>query len=357
MRSILVAAALAVSQVHAAWAASSAPAAKAKAWVCPMAEHPKEFAEAGSCPICGMGLVEKENRLRVAVLLFDGAEIIDYAAPFEVFGQAGAKVFTVAREAAVHSVFGLAVKPDYDLEHAPPADVLLIPGGGIDAAINDPRVMDFIRARAVSSRYVLSVCNGAFFLAKAGLLDGLAATTTASNLDRLREAAPRTRVVRDRRFVDNGKVITSGGLSAGIDGALHVVEREYGRVRAEEVARDIEYRWEPDSTWARGNLADSMLPDVRLPDGASWQKLVNRGDTDRWEVRGRLTVDMPADDFLDLSARQIIARGWKLKKSARGRRSFYKKDADGRSWLATLSSAPDDEPATFVETMTIEKVR
>ncbi|TMA31070.1 MAG: DJ-1/PfpI family protein [Deltaproteobacteria bacterium] len=325
-------------------------------YVCPMEEHPQEFDHPGKCPLCGMELVEKAARLNVAVLLFDGAEIIDYAGPYEVLGQVGARVFTVAPTAEpIKSVFGLAVKPDFDFEHAPPADVLLVPGGGIRPILDDPKAIEWVRQRAGASRYVLSVCNGAFILAKAGLLEGLSATTTASNLDRLAATSPRIRVIRDKRFADNGKIITSAGLSAGIDGALHLVERIYGRVRAEDVARDIEYHWQPESNWARGALADAMMPDVQLPDGASWRKLVNTGDTDRWEVRGELKVPMQSEEFLDLSARQITASGWTLQRSRKRQRTFVKKDSAGRTWRATFSAAPANQQQTFVETMTVEK--
>lgn len=323
-----------------------------------MEEHPQEFAHPGTCPLCGMELVEKEKRLTVAVLVFDGAEIIDYAAPYEVLGQTGAKIFTVSPKTdVIHSVFGLSVKPDFDLEHAPPSDVLLVPGGGIEAVRGDPKAIEWIRQRAAASRYVLSVCNGAFILAKAGLLDGLSATTTATLIDELASVAPRTRVVRDQRFVDNGRIITAGGLSAGLDGALHLVERVYGRVRAEEAARGIEYHWQPESRWTRGTLADAMLPDVRLPDGASWEKLLSRGDTDRWEVKGRLKVPIPAEDFLDSCAKQITEKGWTLREKGKGRRTFVKKDSSGQNWRATFSSSPGEEPTAFIETMTIERVQ
>src|SRR5207302_5599051 len=110
-----------------------------------------------------------------------------------------------------------------------------------------------------TTRYVMSVCNGAFILAKAGLLDGLTATTTAGRIEELAAAAPKTRVVR-QRFTDNGKVITTAGLSAGIDGALHVIDREYGRTTAEDRARGLDYRWDPDSKWTRSAVAEVRFP-------------------------------------------------------------------------------------------------
>ncbi len=243
-----------------------------KVWVCPMPEHAQEFEKPGTCPICGMELVEKEGRFRVAVLIFDNAEDIDFTAPIEVLGQAGALVFTVGPSPdSVTTVFGLHVRPDYDLEHAPEADLIFVPGGGVNKMLKDDRVLSWIRERANGARYVMSVCNGAFILGKAGLLDNMRATTTASLIDALAVAAPKTRVVRER-VVDNGKMITTAGLSAGIDGALHVIEREYGRTRAEDVARGIEYRWEPDSHWTRASLADIHLPDITLPGGLEMEE-------------------------------------------------------------------------------------
>jgi putative intracellular protease/amidase len=332
------------------------PAPASKVYVCPMAEHPQEFDKPGHCPLCGMELVEKGKRFRVAVLVFDHAEDIDFTAPIEVFGQAGAQVFTVAATVEpVNTVFGLHLRPDYDLDHAPAADLILVPGGGVDGPLQDDRVAIWLRQRAADSRYVLSVCNGAFILAKAGLLDGLRATTTAHLIDGLTRFAPQVKVVRER-VVDNGKVITAGGLSAGIDGALHVVEREYGRVRAEEIARGIEYRWQPELNWTRSALADLRLPDVHLPDGAKWQKEVSRGDTAQWEMSGRLEVEMSADAFLDDATRQIVADGWTLRGQAAGQRTFARADKGGRSWVTTLTVVPEGDGKTagaLKETMTV----
>jgi len=162
--------------------------------------------------------------------------------------------------------------------------------------------MTWIRQRPFESRYVLSVCNGAFILAKAGLLDGLRATTTASHIDELAVAAPKAHAVRER-VVDNGKIITSGGLSAGIDAALHVVGREFGRLRAEDVARGIEYRWDPEWKWTRAALADMRMPDIKLPDDARWERLSNHGDNAQWQMSGSLHVAMTPEEFLDYASK------------------------------------------------------
>ncbi len=335
-------------------AAAPAPAADAphKVYVCPMAAHAQEFDRPGTCPICGMTLVEKNSRLRVAVLVFNNAEDIDFTAPIEVFGQAGAQVFTVAATTEpINTVFGLHLRPDYDLEHAPAADLVLVPGGGVASALDNAAVMAWVRQRAAESRYVMSVCNGAFILAKAGLLDGLRATTTAGQIEGLIAAAPKTRVVRER-LVDNGKVITTGGLSAGIDGALHVLDREYGRARSEQIARGIEYRWDPESKWTRSALADMRLPDIKLPDDARWEMRTSRGDTERWEMSGRLEIGMAADAFLDYATKQITAEGWVLRDSGSGTRTFVRPQ-DGREWITTLVSAREGDGPALLESMTI----
>ena len=336
-------------------ALAAAEAPQHKVYVCPMASHPKEYDKPGTCPLCGMTLVEKDSRFRVAVLVFNSAEDIDFTAPIEVFGQAGAQVFTVAATTdPIDTVFGLHLRPDYDLAHAPAADLILIPGGGVANALDNDQVMSWIRRRAAESRYVMSVCNGAFILAKAGLLDGLRATTTAGRIEELAAAAPKTQVVR-QRLVDNGKVITTGGLSAGIDGALHVIDREYGRTRAETVARGIEYRWDPEGKWVRSALADVRMPDIKLPSDAKWEMLVSHGDARQWEMSGRLEMAVSADGFLDYATKQITAKGWTLRDSGTGTRTFVRTE-DGEDWVTTLISRRDGDGPALREAMTIRAV-
>lgn len=185
------------------------------------------------------------SNLRVAVLLFVGVEEIDYAGPIEAFGASGAKVFTVGEtKATVESVWGLKVTPNYDFADAPEADILVVPGGGIKDAWKNPRLLEWIRERSAKVKVVLSVCSGAFILGKAGLLDGIAATTTASLRPQLAQMFPTTKV-SDKRFVDAGKIVTTAGLSAGIDGTLYLIERESGKKQAEAVATYMEYDWKP----------------------------------------------------------------------------------------------------------------
>ncbi|MBL9123853.1 MAG: DJ-1/PfpI family protein, partial [Planctomycetaceae bacterium] len=188
----------------------------------------------------------------VAILLFDDVEVLDFCGPFEVFGVTGRnepeppfRVGTVAEKSPIAARNGLSVNPAYSLETCPPADILLVPGGwGTRREMHNARLVEWVRQRAAAAELVLSVCTGALILGQAGLLDGLEATTHFGAIDLLRESAPHCTVTPARRFVDNGRVITSAGISAGIDMSLHVVARLLGKPIAEETARYMEYRWE-----------------------------------------------------------------------------------------------------------------
>lgn len=184
----------------------------------------------------------------VAILLFDEVELLDFAGPFEVFSIAGRDgafdVQTVAEATApIHTRGGLTVTPHVVLDTAAPAaDVLIVPGGqGARAAMRREAVLDWVRTGAETAEVVLSVCTGAFILARAGLLSGCTVTTHHSVLGRLAELAPDATVVDDRRFVDNGAIVTAAGISAGIDAALHVVGRLCGSAHAAATARHMEY--------------------------------------------------------------------------------------------------------------------
>lgn len=189
----------------------------------------------------------------VAILIFDEVEVLDFCGPFEVFGVTGRSheaalfnVYTVAeRMEPVLARNGLSVNPRYTIADCPPPDLLVIPGGlGARKEMHNPVVIEWIRRCAPPAELVLSVCTGALLLANAGLLDGLAATTHHSAFDLLRAAAPQTEVREGERFVDNGKLITSAGISAGIDMSLHVVARLLGAEVAGETAERMEYRWQ-----------------------------------------------------------------------------------------------------------------
>ena len=190
----------------------------------------------------------------IGVALFDGAEELDWAGPWEVLaswaGQwpdDGVHVFTLAREdRPVTCAKGLRVLPDETWESAPPLDVLVYPGGmGTRRDLQDEAVLDWIRGLAAGDTMIASVCTGSLVLAAAGLLDGKPATTHWGSLEVLPTLGHDIEVRPDDRFVDNGSVLTAAGVSAGIDMALHLVARLQSTERAREVRRYIQYDPEP----------------------------------------------------------------------------------------------------------------
>ncbi len=188
---------------------------------------------------------------RVAVLIFDGVEVLDFAGPFEVFGVArdrrgafGFEVVTVALKAGpVEARNGLRVLPHVTAAEMGRADILVAPGGfGARRAMRDEDTLAFVRRASASAQVTMSVCTGALILGAAGLLRGLAATTHFAALDELR-ALDCGEVRPDARVVDNGRIVTTAGISAGIDGALHLVSRRMGADSAEATANYMQYDW------------------------------------------------------------------------------------------------------------------
>jgi len=191
---------------------------------------------------------------KVAIFIFDDVEVLDFAGPFEVFNVAGEvneprpfEVYTVARTAEpVKARGGLTIVPHYSIAEMPQPDMLLIPGGlGTRPLVNDAEIIAWIGAQRQEVERLLSVCTGSLLLGKAGLLDGLEATTHHGALDRLRDLAPGATVRDDLRYVDNGEIVTSGGISAGIDMALHIVRQTAGEAVVQNTLKEMEYDWAP----------------------------------------------------------------------------------------------------------------
>lgn len=196
--------------------------------------------------------------MRIAVYLFDGAEELDWAGPYEIIGAwrqhteqvddaPTVDLVTVARQAGpVTCAKGLRVLPDRTWDDLGPIDVLIYPGGiGTRAHLGDESVRTWLRDLKAADTLLVSVCTGALVLADAGLLDGRPATTHWMSLDRLAELGRDIEVRADDRFVDDGDTITAAGVSAGIDVALHLVARLDGIDRAREVRRYVQYDPEP----------------------------------------------------------------------------------------------------------------
>ena len=216
------------------------------------------FEKEGKCPHCNMKLVAKESLinekyttksdLTICFYLQDNVELLDFAGPMEVFTVAGFEVFTVSKaQDKITSQGILKITPDYNIENAPPSDVMVFFGGSHGEPTNDKTLISWIQSRKKNTKYFISVCTGAFIMGKAGILDNLTATTYHSQIEELQKALPNTKVLANVRFVDNGNVISTAGISAGIDGALHFVSKIKGKEFAKNVAELIEYdKWIPE---------------------------------------------------------------------------------------------------------------
>lgn len=212
-----------------------------------------EHETAGNCPACGMRLIKKSSMKNVAIFIYDGVEILDFSGPGEVFAathsdQGAMRVYTVAasKEPVISQGF-VQITPEFSIADCPKPDIIVLPGGSTGATVNNPEVINWIKSVAPDLYAAVSVCTGAYILQKTGLLDGKKATTWHGALENFRQTATQTEVLENTRWVDNGQMITTAGVSAGIDGALRVVEKLYGRQVAAATARYMEYdKWHPE---------------------------------------------------------------------------------------------------------------
>ncbi len=194
--------------------------------------------------------------MNVGILLFDDVQVTDFTGPFDVFSVAGRgpgatgeppfSVFTISREPNVRCAGGLRVTTDYTLGEHPLIELLVVPGGnGTRREENNPELLEWIKRAAEASEIAATVCTGARLLAKTGLWDGLRVTTHWNSIAYVRETYPAIDVVEGVRYVDAGKYVSSAGITAGIDLALHLVERLHGFEVAQRTARILEYDyWE-----------------------------------------------------------------------------------------------------------------
>jgi len=303
----------------------------------------------------------------VGVLLFDHVEIIDFAGPWEVFGGAGYKVFTVAEKLdPVKTVYGQKIVADYTFDNSPKADVLLVPGGGVGDAVANAKLIKWVQDNAKTSTYVMSVCTGAFILAKAGLLDGLTATTVRGGIDRLATAFPNIKVVYDKRYVDNGKIITTAGLSSGIDGSFYLVSKMLGKGQAQQTALGLEYKWDPDAKFARAACADRYLPNFQGLDG----DIVSiDGDTEHWEVTASITKPASLSEIMETIKRQVVADtphkssavvvdAKRPTDSGREEIEWRFTDDRGRAWVGSgLAEASKEKLGSFNVSVRLARVR
>ncbi|SEO97229.1 GNAT family N-acetyltransferase [Paenibacillus sp. OV219] len=219
----------------------------------------------------------------VAVIVYDQVDALDVTGPFDTFAIASNwgqdfRVYTVALESKnpVRTISGLTIQPDFASWDCPAPDVLVVPGGwGSRKEMYNEKLTGWIYETSQRASFTLSVCTGALLLAKAGLLEELRATTNRRAMDLLKEAAPAsTMLVENVRYVDNGRLITSAGVTAGIDAALHLVAKLLGEERALETASRLEHDWrrEPSEWLAFHRAKDGDVDGIRslFVDAAEW---------------------------------------------------------------------------------------
>ena len=198
---------------------------------------------------------------RVAVALFDGFTVLDVYGPVQAFASCRVtrpdgsrhrffEVFTTgAASGPVTSGEGVATVVDHRFEDSPPYDILVVPGGfGTRAAVDDPPFIDRLGAASRRARVTATVCTGSALLARTGRLDDRPATSNKIAWDWVVQQGPRVRWQRKARWVDDGEIITSSGVAAGIDMTLALIARLCGRDRALASARNMEYVWREDAT-------------------------------------------------------------------------------------------------------------
>ena len=227
------------------------------------------------------------NTRNVAILIFNDVEVLDFAGPFEVFSITGKRkddslfnVYTVAEASPVLARNALSINPHYTLENCPQPDILLVPGGGGYHAdgtpygtrreIDNQPLLDWIKRCSRSTEKLLSVCTGALLLAKIGLLEGMVATTHQGAIAQLTEMLSPAQVHPEARIADNGHIVLSGGISAGIDMSLYVVAQLLGLQQAVETASYMEYDW--DYEHLKVVKADKNAP-KRLKSGSNHQMI------------------------------------------------------------------------------------
>ncbi|HUD70461.1 MAG TPA: DJ-1/PfpI family protein [Dongiaceae bacterium] len=250
----------------------------------------------------------------VAIVVYENAEPLDWAGPYEVYhdaagfgaahGEPAFNVYIVSETRAPLNLQGLMVTPTYGIADAPKPDIVLYPGGPSNKIYDDPEFFGWADKASKGAEIAQSVCTGAFVLGKSGLLDGFEVTTFHGAIESLQQSYPKAAVRAGRRFVDNGRVVTTAGISAGIDGSLHVVARLLGRRIADQVANYMEYAWSPEATLAtqyaylnpstddRGRLAQTAEVNAEsgnLPEAEATLRTLLKQDAkdfDTWQTLG-----------------------------------------------------------------------
>jgi putative intracellular protease/amidase len=262
------------------------------------------------------------GKKNLGILLFDGVEVIDYTGPYEALSYASKDgenyftIFTVAKNVKPVQSGPLSIIPNYTFDNHPPMDYLLVPGGVLREPFHNDTTLQWIRQVSAKAIRTMSVCNGAYLLAKSGVLDNKMATTTASGAysGNLSEYGNNIKVVYDRRYVWSGNVLTTSGLSSGIDGALGLIEKELGLGAAQDAALSMEYNWNRNAGFVRAKLADMCFINTyrELRNRYKANVIQTEGTEKRWTCT--LRMNRIAEDSLSDKLREIFEKdGWKVR--------------------------------------------
>lgn len=188
----------------------------------------------------------------IAIYIYNDVEVLDFTGPYEVFNAANNvlkekmfDMFLVAESTdVVFASSGLKIVPHSSINNSPQSDILIIPGGeGRRIQMNHPIVLDWVKSQFIDLKYLLSVCTGSFIIGKAGLLKGLKAATHHSRYDEFEKTFPDTELVKNVSYIDNGKIITSAGVSTGILASLHLLEKISGSELGKQVTEYMELNY------------------------------------------------------------------------------------------------------------------
>ncbi len=304
---------------------------------------------------------QQSDRFAVAILLFDDVQIIDFSAPYEVFGHAGFDVFTVSKDGkTVTTAMGLSVNPAHSFASMPAADAVLIPGGDVGDTMADKATLTWLRDQQGSASHILSVCTGSHIVAETGLLDGLSATTFHKAINGFAEDYPAINVEHDKRFVDNGQIITSAGLSSGIDASLHLVSKVLGMKKAKTIALHIEYDWDPNGGFVRAVMADRHFPynDYDWPTDIQFERLSSIGDAVEWQTVYSARTEATARQLYQSYADAMAAhRNWHPMRNHAEAGHHWQGTGDNVNWQHSVRVAPSSEKGVYILTLSVEQVQ
>ncbi|MPY23742.1 DJ-1/PfpI family protein [Shewanella psychropiezotolerans] len=280
--------------------------------------------------------IEKKEPFKVGILMFDEVQIIDFAAPYEVFGHARFEIYTVsATGKPITTAMGLKVTPDHSFSSLPEMDAIVVPGGDVSIVRKNKQVLNWLKEQHRKVDHVLSVCTGSNIIAESGLLNGLSATTFHRNLDDLANEFPEINVLDDKRYVDNGKIITSAGLSSGIDASLYLVSKVNGIESAKTIAMYIEYDWKQSDVFIRAAMADKHLPtnDYQWPEDAKFSNAIGFGDKNNWYRSYGVVTSGNIDKLLKVfSSAMLVNTDWVSKASGAKNTLLWEKTIKDNLW-------------------------